>query len=168
MPFWTNIVLLKPNLKSKFIKKFFAKNRVFLGPPPAKSSQPRFMLTWLVLSSSDQLPPLRWGYLSPLPSDVLPLLRTVGWSAGPPPLQRTYSAHLTHLTHLAYLLTSRQKPHSPHLPRAPAHLTSLLLLLCSPALLTSLWSPGDVEVTYCSRSQLRHRTWIWRDHSVTA
>jgi hypothetical protein len=44
MPFWTNIILLKPNLKSKFINFFFPKNRVFLGAP-AKSSQPRFMLT---------------------------------------------------------------------------------------------------------------------------
>jgi hypothetical protein len=44
MAFWTNIVLLNSNLKSKFIKKEFCEKQGFSGPP-AKSSQPRFMLT---------------------------------------------------------------------------------------------------------------------------
>jgi hypothetical protein len=53
MPFWTNIVFLKPNLKSKFIKKKFAKNRVFLGPPQKARSPdlclPLFLVVGLLL-----------------------------------------------------------------------------------------------------------------------
>jgi hypothetical protein len=40
MPFWTNIVLLKPNLKSKFIKFFFCEKQGFSGPPRKKLAAP--------------------------------------------------------------------------------------------------------------------------------
>jgi hypothetical protein len=36
IPFWTNIVLLKPNLKSKFIKKKICEKQGFSGPPRKK------------------------------------------------------------------------------------------------------------------------------------
>jgi hypothetical protein len=44
MAFWTNIVLLKPNLKSKFIKFFFCEKQGFSGPPPQKARSPDLCL----------------------------------------------------------------------------------------------------------------------------
>jgi hypothetical protein len=44
MPYWSNIILLKPNLESKLILFIYYQKQGFSGPP-AKSSRPRYTET---------------------------------------------------------------------------------------------------------------------------
>jgi hypothetical protein len=48
MPFWTNIVLLKPNLKSKFIKKKICEKQGFSGGPRKKLAAPIYAYPWQI------------------------------------------------------------------------------------------------------------------------